>query len=268
MGHADTHRRLHQLAVGKRFAELGGYLREDFSYEDTARGVTTKTVTEFTDWLSGWFTSFSDARPDEGTYWEGPDFSCSVFHARGTNDGPVGPFPATGRSMDVPFCEVLHYDAEGRGLSGMGFYDQLTMLTQLGLVPPPAEAPVSGALEGVVREMFAAFERKDLAAAAALTTDDSQGVDEISRRWMRGRESLEEYFRELEPNISDISSEMSDVQEKVYGDTGIVTFWLEQDYTLGGQPQHVSAPSTVVLRREDGRWRIALFHSIPLTDAA
>jgi ketosteroid isomerase-like protein len=57
---------------------------------------------------------------------------------RGTNDGPMGPGNAvTGKRMDMPFCEILRVQ-DGRVVSGEIFYDQLTMLTQLGL----AEAPV------------------------------------------------------------------------------------------------------------------------------
>jgi ketosteroid isomerase-like protein len=57
---------------------------------------------------------------------------------RGTNDGPMGPGKAvTGKRMDMPFCEILRVQ-DGRVVSGEMFYDQLTMLTQLGL----AEAPV------------------------------------------------------------------------------------------------------------------------------
>jgi hypothetical protein len=138
MGHADTHRRLHELTGAQQFEQMRAYLRDDLVFEDTARNVTTKTFPEFMDWLGGWFVAFSDARPEDSTYLEGPDFSVSVFHGRGTNDGPLGSFPATGRSLDLLFCELLHYDADGRVSSGQMFYDQLTMLTQLGLAEPPA----------------------------------------------------------------------------------------------------------------------------------
>ena len=40
--------------------------------------------------------------------------------------------------MDMPFCEVIRYDSDGRATSGKIFYDQLTMLTQLGHAQPPA----------------------------------------------------------------------------------------------------------------------------------
>ena len=50
----------------------------------------------------------------------------------------MGPAQATtGKRMDMPFCQILRVQ-NGRVTSGEIFYDQLTMLAQLG----PAEAPV------------------------------------------------------------------------------------------------------------------------------
>ena len=46
----------------------------------------------------------------------------------------------------------------------------------------------------------------------------------------------------------------------------MLTCWLEQDYTLKGNTQHISAPTTIVLHREAGEWKVVLFHSIPLPE--
>jgi hypothetical protein len=45
--------------------------------------------------------------------------------------------PATGRRMDLPFCEVARYDAEGRIVQGEVYYDLMSMMVQLGHVQPP-----------------------------------------------------------------------------------------------------------------------------------
>ena len=126
---------------------------------------------------------------------------------------------------------------------------------------------MAGELETVVREMVAAFDRKDFAAVMQMAADDAQGVDEISRRWLRGRAAVEAHARQLESALEDIRTELRDIQETSWGDAGLVTCWVEQDYTLHGQRQHISAPSSVVFRREGGRWRIVLFHSIPLPES-
>jgi ketosteroid isomerase-like protein len=83
---------------------------------------------------------------------------------------------------------------------------------------------------------------------------------------MRGREVLERYIRGMITQVGDVQSEIRDVHEVIWDDTGLMTFWLEQDYTLGGERHHISAPSSAVFRREDGEWRVVVFHSIPLPD--
>jgi ketosteroid isomerase-like protein len=125
---------------------------------------------------------------------------------------------------------------------------------------------MAGELEAIVRETFAALDRKDFACVVRTFGDEVQAVDEISRRWMRNHEEISVYVRQLETAIEDIHSELRDVHEKSWGDTGLVTCWLEQDYTLEGQRQHVSAPTSVGLRREGSRWQIVLLHSIPLPE--
>ena len=64
--------------------------------------------------------------------------------------------------------------------------------------------------------------------------------------------------------VTDIKSVLSDGNEIINGDEGLLTCWLEQDYTFEGSAQHVSAPTTALFKRENGEWKFTLFHSIPL----
>ena len=123
---------------------------------------------------------------------------------------------------------------------------------------------MAGELTAVVQRIFDALDKADVDTALALLGSDAQGIDEISRKWIRGRGELTGYVRQLMEGASDIHSEINDAHEVDWGDVGTVTFWLEQDYTFEGERTHVSAPTTCVLRRETGDWRIALIHSIPL----
>ena len=123
-----------------------------------------------------------------------------------------------------------------------------------------------GELETVANGFVAALDAMDLDRMMASALDDAQGIDEISRRWIRGRKELDAYMRSLMGALSDLRTELRDVEERMWGDTGMVTCWLEQDYELDGQAQHVSAPTTIVMRRQDGEWKLALFHSTPLPD--
>ena len=125
---------------------------------------------------------------------------------------------------------------------------------------------MAGALESVLTEMFEALGRADPEPLLGHFSRDPQGVDELSREWLRGRGALEQYLRGLLTQVKDVSSEIRDLHEVIEGDFGLATFWLEQDYTLAGERHHISAPTSAVLRRESGSWKIVMFHSIPLPE--
>ncbi len=121
-----------------------------------------------------------------------------------------------------------------------------------------------GLLEASTRKLFGDLDHKDLDAIIRSTATDVQGVDEISRRWMRGTDALSDYFRQAMTMVEDIHSTLSDFHETVQGEVGLVTCWLEQDYTFKGTPTHVSAPTTVAYRRQGDGWKIVLIHSVPM----
>jgi ketosteroid isomerase-like protein len=125
---------------------------------------------------------------------------------------------------------------------------------------------VESELELLAREMFDALDKKDFDRIVRLATDDVQGVDELSRGWMRGRAAMETYFKTLGPQISNIRSTLSDLHAVQHGDVGLVTFVLDQGYDYGGQRTAIHAPSSIVALRADGGWRVALLHSVPLAE--
>ena len=123
---------------------------------------------------------------------------------------------------------------------------------------------MGGELEAATRQYFDFVDRKDAEAIIGAGTEDIQAVDEISRRWMRGVDELGTYIRQLLKMVEDVRTSISNVHETLLGDIGILTCWIEQDYTLEGKGVHVSAPTTVAFRRESGTWKVVLFHSVPL----
>jgi uncharacterized protein (TIGR02246 family) len=121
-------------------------------------------------------------------------------------------------------------------------------------------------LEDQVHRIFAAVDAMDTQAMSALITDDAQGIDEISKGWMRGRTALEAYFAQLAQVVDDVKSTVRDVRADDWGDAGVVTCVVDQTYTMEGERQQITAPTSLSLRREDGEWKIAVFHSVPLPE--
>ncbi|MCG6948082.1 MAG: ester cyclase [Acidobacteria bacterium] len=56
----------------------------------------------------------------------------------GIQDGPIGPFPATGKRMELDFSG-MHRIADGKIVETWVTWDTLTALTQLGLYPSAPE---------------------------------------------------------------------------------------------------------------------------------
>jgi ketosteroid isomerase-like protein len=122
-------------------------------------------------------------------------------------------------------------------------------------------------LEQLARKMFADFDALDTKAMIASMSEDVQGVDEISRRWMRGAAAAREYFGQLEQAVSDVSSTLYDLHAIDHGDVGLVTGMVDQTYRVGGEPTAVTAPFTVVFVREASQWKVALVSAVPLPEA-
>ena len=129
-------------------------------------------------------------------------------------------------------------------------------------------APAATSPQQVIDALFAALDAIDTEALEALFSAEPQGVDELSGGWRRGTDSIREYLDGLrESGISDVRTTRSDEHIADWGDTALATLVLEQTYTLGGEQHRLRAPTSIVLRREDGAWRIALVHSVPIPDS-
>jgi ketosteroid isomerase-like protein len=123
---------------------------------------------------------------------------------------------------------------------------------------------MAAALEQQTRHFLELLDSLDMSGLAAMFTDDAQGVDEISRGWTRGRTALEAYLAQLEGTVTDVRSQLSDFHETTWADIGLVTFVLDQTYNMNGQEQSLSAPTSLLFHRQDGDWKVALIHSVPL----
>ncbi len=77
---------------------------------------------------------------------------------------------------------------------------------------------------------------------------------------------VDDYLRDVIPAVSGVATQLRDTEERIWGETGVLTCWIDQDYTMNGTSQHISAPTTLILRRESGAWKLVLWHSIPVPE--
>ena len=125
---------------------------------------------------------------------------------------------------------------------------------------------MSGELERAAASFVADLDSLDRDRILARLGEDVQAVDEVSRQWLRGADALRDYIGGLVAAVSEVHTELRDGEERLWGDTGVYTCWIEQRYVLEGTAQQISAPTTLVFRRQGADWKLVLFHSIPLAE--
>jgi len=135
----ETHRAGHEAFNQRDFEAMTSKYADSIAWTDHAQGRTFRTPQEFKDdFLPGWVASSSDIRITGPRYIDAGLTVLSTFTVVGTHDGPLGPFPATGKEFALPLCEMWHFDSAGRVVGGDLYYDQVSLLTQLGLMPQPS----------------------------------------------------------------------------------------------------------------------------------
>ena len=73
---------------------------------------------------------------------------------RGTNDGPYFGIPASGRPSTTRSASLMRFDADGLMTDIRFYYDNLTVLTNIGVFPPPEPTAVSPASWGQIKARF------------------------------------------------------------------------------------------------------------------
>jgi ketosteroid isomerase-like protein len=135
----NTYRAGHEAFNQRDFAAMTRHYADNIAWSDHSQDRTFRTPGEFRDdFLPGWVTASSDIRITDPRYIDARDTVVCTFTAVGTHDGPLGASLATGRRFALPLCEMWHFDSGGRVVGGDLYYDQLSLLTQLGLMPQPA----------------------------------------------------------------------------------------------------------------------------------
>jgi ketosteroid isomerase-like protein len=116
-------------------------------------------------------------------------------------------------------------------------------------------------------EYLRLLEAKDETGIFDLLAEDAQIVDELTRRWVRGRHPIGAAMRELFTRVTDIHSTAEDVHVMRWGDVQVETFTLHQVYDLDESSVWAVSPTTLVWHRVDHAWKLALMASIA-TDCA
>jgi steroid delta-isomerase-like uncharacterized protein len=134
----ESHRAGHEAFNQRDFEAMTKHYADSIAWTDHPQGRTFSTPQEFRDdFLAGWLVSSSDIRITGPRYFDAGQTVACTFTVTGRHDGPLGPFPATGKEFALELCEMWHFASGGQVAGGDLHYDQVSLLTQLGLMPQP-----------------------------------------------------------------------------------------------------------------------------------
>ena len=102
---------------------------------DHPRNTKLTTRPEIRAWMESWVTACEDSTASAKATVSSPNGAVIEGIYAGTNTGPLGPLPASGRTVSMPFAIVFGFDSAGKVTSYDVYYDQYTLLSQLGHVP-------------------------------------------------------------------------------------------------------------------------------------
>ncbi|MBK9598329.1 MAG: ester cyclase [Flavobacteriales bacterium] len=99
--------------------------------------IKTTGIQSIKDLLNMYHTAFPDVKQEILGMATKGDRTYFQIHMTGTNTGPWGDMPATGKVMDVMGCDVMRFE-NGKAAEHWGYTEEAKMMMQLGLMPPPA----------------------------------------------------------------------------------------------------------------------------------
>lgn len=110
----------------------------DCAFTDHGRGAVLSGREEFRQWMADLIAMSSDVRITAAQYIDAGETVIAQFTAEGIQDGPMEPFPPSGRPFTLDVCEVWQFNADGEAVEGHNYSDGLGMLVQLGHLALPA----------------------------------------------------------------------------------------------------------------------------------
>ena len=107
-------------------------------HSQATAGVDVRSLEQFKQFLRQDLTTFPDAQQEIHTLISEGDKVALYLTLTGTQDGPMGPFPPTGKEVVVKFLGIMRLE-QGKVAEIWVEWDNLNILTQLGHFPPAAE---------------------------------------------------------------------------------------------------------------------------------
>jgi steroid delta-isomerase-like uncharacterized protein len=137
----DVVRRLIAAINARDFDQIEELVAPDVvRHSQATAGVEVRSREQFKEFLRQDLTTFPDAQQEIHTLIAEGDKVALYLTLTGTQEGPAGPFPATGKKVEVRFLGIMRVE-NGKVAEIWVEWDNLSILTQLGHFPPAQPSP-------------------------------------------------------------------------------------------------------------------------------
>ena len=116
---------------------LDSYVQPDIvRHSGATPSVIVTNISEFRTFLENDFATVPDSVQEIDIIFGSGEFVAMRARYIGTQKGPMGPFPASNKKLELPFIGILRLES-GKVAEIWVEWDNLNALTQLGHFPPP-----------------------------------------------------------------------------------------------------------------------------------
>jgi len=136
---ADILRRLAEAHTAQDYETVAELLADDCEFIDCATGEKSIGRDAVMETFKKWESAFPDMEISVLNVVSTENGAAGEFLARGTQTGPLGDIPATDKAVEEHMALIAEIE-DGKLTGIREYYDAMTLMTQLGLVPEAAKA--------------------------------------------------------------------------------------------------------------------------------
>jgi transcriptional regulator with XRE-family HTH domain len=119
----------------------------------------------------------------------------------------------------------------------------------------------SAALESALFAFFEDIDHERFDRMAGRLDPHVELADELTGEWLRGKERVAAYLRAQKGVVTDVSSRLGSLSSRwLTDDVGLMTFEVEQRYSLDGVPRREALTGTAIFSFRGEHARLLLFH--------
>lgn len=131
---AMTQRFYEEVLSGHNVALIDTFCASDFTDHDPSPGHSGKGIDDLKATFNEMFTAFPDVKATPDFMISKGDTVVAYVTVTGTNSGPMGSIPATNKSFKLNGIDIIIIK-DGKAKERWGVFDDMSMMTQLGLIP-------------------------------------------------------------------------------------------------------------------------------------